>query len=83
MYYKYLDDEHLEIIKKIQEITMHDYELKGNFIPQNSLWLMVEDLLCEVEHFEEMIEEQKENIKDNYIPRPMSDYTGDNYDDRY
>ena len=37
MYYKYLDDEHLEMIKKIQEITMHDYELKGNFIPQNSL----------------------------------------------
>ena len=78
-----MDFRNFRIFEKIQEITMHDYELKGNFIPQNSLQLMVEDLLCEVEHFEEMIEEQKENIKDNYIPRPMSDYTGDNYDDRY
>lgn len=66
MYYKYLDDEHLEIIKKIQEITMHDYELKGNFIPQNSLWLMVEDLLCELDNKEEKLENYKQYVADNY-----------------
>ena len=66
MYYKYLDDEHLEIIKKIQEITMHDYELKGNFIPQNSLWLMVEDLLCELDNKEEKLENYKQYVSDNY-----------------
>ena len=66
MYYKYLDDEHLEIIKKIQEITMHDYELKGNFIPQNSLWLMVEDLLCELDNKEEKLENYKQYVADNF-----------------
>lgn len=66
MYYKYLDDEHLEIIKKIQEITMHDYELKGNFIPQNSLWLMVEDLLCELDNKEEKLANYKQYVADNY-----------------
>lgn len=66
MYYKYLDDEHLEMIKKIQEITMHDYELKGNFIPQNSLWLMVEDLLCELDNKEEKLENYKQYVADNY-----------------
>ena len=66
MYYKYLDDEHLEIIKKIQEITMHDYELKGNFIPQNSLWLIVEDLLCELDNKEEKLENYKQYVSDNY-----------------
>ena len=66
MYYKYLDDEHLEIIKKIQEITLHDYELKGNFIPQNSLWLMVEDLLCELDNKEEKLENYKQYVADNY-----------------
>lgn len=66
MYYKYLDDEHLEIIKKIQERTMHDYELKGNFIPQNSLWLMVEDLLCELDNKEEKLENYKQYVADNY-----------------
>lgn len=66
MYYKYLDDEHLEIIKKIQEITMHDYELKGNFIPQNSLWLMVEDLLCELDNKEEKLENYKQYVSDNF-----------------
>ena len=66
MYYKYLDDEYLEIIKKIQEITMHDYELKGNFIPQNSLWLMVEDLLCELDNKEEELENYKQYVADNF-----------------
>ena len=66
MYYKYLDDEHLEMIKKIQEITMHDYELKGNFIPQNSLQLMVEDLLCELDNKEEKLENYKQYVADNY-----------------
>lgn len=66
MYYKYLDDEHLEIIKKIQEITMHDYELKGNFIPQNSLWDIVEDLLCELDNKEEKLENYKQYVADNY-----------------
>ena len=66
MYYKYLDDEHLEIIKKIQEITMHDYELKGNFVPQNSLWWMVEDLLCELDNKEEKLENYKQYVADNY-----------------
>ena len=66
MYYKYLDDEHLEIIKKIQERTLHDYELKGNFIPQNSLWLMVEDLLCELDNKEEKLENYKQYVADNY-----------------
>lgn len=66
MYYKYLDDEHLEIIKKIQEITMHDYELKGNFIPQNSLWLMVEDLLCELDNKEEKLANYKQYVSDNF-----------------
>ena len=66
MYYKYLDDEHLEIIKKIQEITMHDYELKGNFVPQNSLWWMVEDLLCELDNKEEKLENYKQYVADNF-----------------
>lgn len=66
MYYKYLTDEQLETIKKIQEITMHDYELKGNFIPQNSLWLMVEDLLCELDNKEEKLENYKQYVADNY-----------------
>lgn len=66
MYYKYLTDEQLETIKKIQEITMHDYELKGNFIPQNSLCLMVEDLLCELDNKEEKLENYKQYVADNY-----------------
>ena len=66
MYYKYLNDEQLETIKKIQEITMHDYELKGNFVPQNSLWWMVEDLLCELDNKEEKLENYKQYVADNY-----------------
>lgn len=66
MYYKYLTEEQMEKVKRIQEKTVHNYELKGNFMPEKSLWWMVEDLLCELESKEEELENYKQYVADNY-----------------
>lgn len=71
------------LYKKIQSITSTDYDAIGDFIPSESIIPMLEDLLCEIEHLEERYEDLERDLQDNYIHRPMSDYTGDSYDDRY
>ena len=42
-----------------------------------------ENAIDELKETKRKLRELEENIKDNYIPRHMSDYTGDSYDDRY
>lgn len=72
-----------DLYKKIQSITSTDYDAIGDFIPSESIIPMLEDLLCEIEHQEERYEDLERDLQDNYIHRPVSDYTGDSYDDRY
>lgn len=42
-----------------------------------------EDLLSDYEDLEEKHEDLEQDLQDNYVHRPMSDYTGDSYDDRF
>ena len=44
---------------------------------------MIEDLTCEYEVLQEKYEDLERDLEDNYIHRPMSDYTGDADDDRF
>lgn len=44
---------------------------------------IVDDYHCEIEHWKEKYEDLEKQIEDNYVPRKMSDYTGDRYDDRF
>lgn len=43
----------------------------------------IEDLVDKVEDLEDKYQTLQQNLEDNYISRPMSDYTGDSYDDRF
>ena len=72
-----------ELIKQVQEITQTDYELQGLFLPIDSVESIINDLLYEIRHLEEKIKHLEQDVEDNYIHRPMSDYTGDRYDDRF
>lgn len=67
MYYK-LDNDELERIKRVSKITVTDYDLKGNFIPVDSLLAAIEDLLIEVDRLEEKYEDREQEIEDNYKP---------------
>lgn len=44
---------------------------------------LCEELYYENQKLEKEIQELEENIQENYIKRPMSDYTGSFEDDRY
>lgn len=52
MYLK-LSEKELEIIKKISKITMTDYELEGDMLPEDSITVMLEDLLIEYNYIKE------------------------------
>ena len=83
MFYEKLDKEELEMKKNISKITMINYGLTGDFFPNESWKILAMDLLLEIDRLEEKLEDCEQDKEDNYIPRPMSDYTGDLEDDQY
>ncbi len=58
MKYK-LNENELKIINKSSEITITNYEVKNREITVDNLINIIEDLLDEIEHKEEIIEELK------------------------
>lgn len=60
MMYQKLTSEECEKIKKIEKITLTNYEMLGEFIPSNSFMPIINDLFVELEKKNEKIEELKE-----------------------
>lgn len=56
-----LTDKELKIINKASDITITDYEVKNREITIDNLINIIEDLLDEIEHKEEIIEELKKS----------------------
>lgn len=71
-----VSDKEVERFKEISDITVTDYEFKGNFVPVVSLLTMIDDLLIELHEKEEQIEDLEQNIKDNYKKIPVSEQIG-------
>lgn len=72
-----------ELKTKIENITCVDYEFKDNFLPSENIVSIFEDLIYEIDRLEEKYEDLEQDMEDNYIKRPMSDYTGNADDDRF
>ena len=85
MNYYRMNEKTMELIGRVCENLAFptDYEIKGEFIPVESLISIIEDLYGEVEHVREEFEDFKRDVEDNYVVRPISDYTGDCEDDKY
>lgn len=49
MYLK-LDD---EVIKKIEKITINDYEISGNLVPAENIEIIIKDLIIEIDSLQE------------------------------
>lgn len=75
MYYK-LDDNELERINRVCELTFTDYELLGNFIPVEMLMAAIEDLLIEVDRLEEKYKDFEQEVEDNYKPYTKEELYG-------
>lgn len=83
MFYEKLDEETLERIKKMQNITMTNYEICGSFIPIDSWKYIAEDLMYEVEHLEEKIEDILQDREDNYRQIEPKEMYGDVEDNKW
>ena len=62
MYIKLNED----LYKRIQSVTMTDYEALGDFIPSESIEPMLEDLLLEIDRLQEKYEDLEKDLQDNY-----------------
>lgn len=72
-----------KLIEKVKKITGFDYKSKGGLITYGDIVSMIEDLTCEYNVLQEKYDDFKQDVEDNYVSRPISDYTGDAYDDRF
>ncbi|MBQ8473153.1 MAG: hypothetical protein IJ501_06590 [Bacilli bacterium] len=68
MIYQKLDENELEIIKRVSEKTFTDYELLGEFIPNESFMSIIKDLLFTVESLEEELEDSEKEKRELYRP---------------
>ena len=69
IYYK-LSDNEKDIVKRVQQRTITQYDIQFELIEVQNIMYMVEDLLCEIDRLEEEKEEIIQDRNDNY--RPLS-----------
>lgn len=69
-----LNERELEYINQLKEITLTDYEVKGNQIPIENFIPMVEDLLTEYHNLEEKYNDLKQEMYENYKPSESDPY---------
>lgn len=60
-------------LKKIQEITMTDYEAEGSFLPSDAINDIIEDLLLEIDRLQEKYEDLERDLEENYRAIPVSE----------
>ena len=56
----------IELIKKIEEITSCDYDIKDGYIELDVLMMIIDDLFSEYEELIKKIKDLKNDIRDNY-----------------
>ena len=68
-----INENNYGILDRVSKITMTDYEIKWfnaenieGYIECNSMFNMIEDLLCEIDHKEEESEIYKQYVADNF-----------------
>lgn len=78
-----VDKNNYPILKRASKITITDYEIKwfneeniDGYIDTESLVYMIEDLICEIDHLQEKIEDIEQDIQDNYRPIPPAEQVG-------
>ena len=72
--YRKLNNDELEIIKRVSKITFTDYEVKDDYIPVESLLVAIEDLLVEIGRLEEERKDIEQDIENNYELKNVNSY---------
>lgn len=77
-----------KIYDKVVDITYTGYKPlieneNGVLLSENSVMAMFEEMISQVDYLQEQYDDLEQDLHDNYRPLPMSEYTGDSYDDRF
>ena len=72
-----------EIFMKTKDSFLANEYPNVEFVDLDHILQGYEGVVYELKETKRKLRELEENIRDNYIQRPMSDYTGDSIDDRY
>lgn len=73
MYYR-LDEEELERVNEVSELTGVDYDLQNNFIPVDSLIEALKDLLIQYHKKEKEITDLQQDMDENYEVKKINYY---------
>lgn len=76
MNYYRMNEKQIELLGRIIERTITDYDIHGEFIPVDSLWSIIEDLHGEVEHLEEEKQDIINDRDSNYEPISIQEQIG-------
>lgn len=75
-----------EVYIKTNSLSSHiqkKYFNNKDIITIDDLISTLEDVDSELEELDDKYTKLEQDLEDNYVSRPMSDYTGDRYDDRF
>lgn len=65
-----------EMLKRIQKITLTDYEAKLGYVPAESVTEIIVDLLLEIDRLEEKYKDFEQEVEDNYKPYTKEEMYG-------
>ena len=71
-----LDNYSREVLERVENELMTDYERNGNYIQLEKLIAVIEDLEYQVHRLEEKIEDRERDIEDNYKQISVSSQYG-------
>ena len=68
-----VDESNFDILDRVSKMTLTDYEIRwfdekniNGYIESDSLLSMIEDLLCEIDSWEEKYKDFEQYVEDNY-----------------
>ena len=78
-----VDENNYDVFEKANKITLSNYEIKwfnkdnhDGYIEEETLLYIIEDLICEAEHWKEQYEDLEQDLQDNYRPIPYAEQVG-------
>ena len=69
-----LENEDLERLKRVSNITGIDYEITGKFVPVDSVVSALFDLLCEYNNKVDELEDLKSDLNEHYTLKREDEY---------
>lgn len=72
-----------KLLEEVNDVTGFNYKASNGLISYDDVISIIDDLVYSYNRLEEQKDDYERYVKDNYVHRPISNYTGDADDDRF